>query len=67
MAHKKLSTKLSAEGHNLLSTWDEAIAMAKSKIKEIKRSIRTFESLRNQGAEFPVAEVARKGKRRKTA
>jgi len=70
--HKNLSTKLGRktgrEGDNFLSNWDEAITKAKLRIKEIKRSIRTFESLRDQGMEFPRSKrSSRKTRSRSTA
>ena len=67
MKHKSLSTKLSTLPNKSLSKWDEAIAKAKLKIKEVKRSIKTFESLRDQGMEFPAVETTQKAKRRKAA
>jgi hypothetical protein len=53
MSHKNLSTKFHNAQHKKLSNWDGAILQAKARIKEIKRSIRTFESLKAQGMEFP--------------
>jgi hypothetical protein len=59
---KKLSTKIKpAEGENL-SAWNEAITKARLRIKEIKRSIRTFESLRDSGMEFPEPKNKRSRK-----
>jgi len=48
-----MSTNLSKNVDNNLSGWNEAIAEAKEKIRELKNSIRTFESLRDQGMKFP--------------
>jgi hypothetical protein len=56
---KNPSTKLSKPGGKNLSRWNEAILRAKSQIKEIKRSIRTFESLRDPGMKFPERQAAR--------
>lgn len=53
MPAKRLSTKLSKTRNKSLSKWGEAIAEAKQRIKEFKRSIKTFESLRDQGMAFP--------------
>jgi len=53
MPGKRMSTKLSKIGDKSLSKWDEAIADAQQRIKEFKRSIKTFESLRDQGMPFP--------------
>lgn len=62
---KTLSTELSTEEDNLLSNWDEAIERAKKRIQEIKRSVRTFESLRDQGVKFPAEKAT--GKVRRTS
>jgi len=53
MPGKRLSTKLSKMTDKSLSKWEEAIADAQQRIKEFKRSIKTFESLRDQGMAFP--------------
>jgi hypothetical protein len=50
---KNVSTQFARSEIKYLSNWDEAISKAKARIKEIKRSIRTFESLRDQGMAFP--------------
>jgi hypothetical protein len=55
-----MSTTLSKNPDKSLSGWNEAIAEAKEKIKELKNSIRTFESLRDEGMKFP--NVRRRGK-----
>ena len=67
MKRKQVSTELSKRQDTSLSKWDEAIAKAKLKIKEVKRSIKTFESLRDQGMEFPQPKASRTEKRRKAA
>ena len=59
-----MSTELCSQPDKSLSRWNEAIALAKKRIKEIKRSVHVFESLRDQGMKFPEAE---KEKRRKAA
>lgn len=56
---EKLSTKLTLSASKYLSNWDEAISEAKERLKQIKRSIRTFESLRDQGMEFPQPKERR--------
>jgi hypothetical protein len=53
MSDKRLSTKLSKSGDKSLSKWDEAISDAKERIKTLKRSIRTFEDLRDSGMPWP--------------
>lgn len=56
MRNKSLQVNLSSSGVNSLSNsskWDRAILEAKKRIREIKRSITRFESLRAQGMEFP--------------
>ena len=60
---KVLSTNLSNIGDKSLSDWNEAIAEAKARIKELKDSIKTFESLRDEGMRFPAKPVRRKVKR----
>lgn len=53
MGRKSLSSSLSKRSGKSLSKWDEAIAEAKRRIAEFKRSIKTFESLRDSGMPFP--------------
>jgi hypothetical protein len=64
MAHKSVSSNLSKIGDKVLSRWDEAISEAKERIAELKRSIKTFESLRDGGMQFPEPKrkCARKGR-----
>jgi hypothetical protein len=50
---KPAASLLSNNLHKRLNKWDEAIADAKKMIRELKRSIGTFESLRDSGMEFP--------------
>ena len=64
MPGKSVSTKLSKSSDKSLSRWDEAIAEARQKIKEFKGSIRTFESLRDQGMAFPEPKTTSKRARR---
>lgn len=63
MLNKVLSTSFSPEGDKSLSGWDQAISQAKNRIKEIKRSITRFESLRAQGMEFPKPKAAKARRR----
>jgi hypothetical protein len=58
--HKGLSRKLSKAADKNLSKWDEAISEAKRKIKTLRQSIRTFETLRDNGVQFPESEQSRK-------
>ena len=53
MSNTTLSRRLSRTKDKSLSGWDRAIAEAKKRIREIKRSITRFESLKFQGMEFP--------------
>jgi hypothetical protein len=53
MKHKPLSTTLCKSGDKSLSKWDEAIAEAKRRISELKRSIRAFEHFKVSGTPFP--------------
>jgi hypothetical protein len=64
MPNQRVSTKLSKSGNKSLSRWNEAIAEAKQKIKEFRSSIRTFESLRDQGMVFPEPKATPKRARR---
>jgi len=63
MPNKSLSRTLSPVDDKSLSGWDRAIAEAKRRIREIKRSITRLESLRAQGMKFPEPKGnSRKGK-----
>ena len=62
-----MSTNLSKSDNKSLSEWDEAITEAKQKIKELKKSIKTFESLRDDGMKFPGKPLRRKVKRVRVA
>jgi hypothetical protein len=62
MKHKVVSTTLSRTGANNLSLWEEVILEAKQRIAALKRSIRTFESLRDEGMEFPEPKKRRSRK-----
>jgi hypothetical protein len=62
MKSKFSSTVLSKNFSDSVSGWDEAIERAKERLKEMKRSIRAFEEMRDSGMEFP----APKRKRRKS-
>jgi hypothetical protein len=60
--HKSVSRNLSKIGDKSLSRWDEAITEAKQRIAELKRSIKTFESLRDSGMQFPEPKKRRSRK-----
>lgn len=53
MKNKRLSTNLSKSSDKNLSKWNEAIDEAKERIKTLRRSIRTFEELRDSGMPWP--------------
>lgn len=53
MKDKPLSTSLCKSNDKSLSKWDEAIAEAKRRISELKRSIRAFEHFKVSGTPFP--------------
>ncbi|HEX8844319.1 MAG TPA: hypothetical protein VF791_06730 [Pyrinomonadaceae bacterium] len=62
MNHKHLQGDLSKKrrtGNKNLSMWNAAIEEAKSRIAELKRSIKTFESLRDGGMQFPEPKKRR--------
>ena len=61
MKSKSLSTKLSKLDDKSLSKWEDAISEAKEQIKTLKRSIRTFEELRDSGMPWPGTTDARSG------
>ena len=67
MQNKSLSTQLSSKADKSLSGWDRAIAEAKKRIREIKRSITRFESLRDQGMKFPAPKKKQKPSRSRLA
>jgi hypothetical protein len=60
--NKVLSIKLSKGENNNLSKWDEAILEAKNRIAALKKSIRTFEALRDNGMQFPEPKQTRSRK-----
>jgi hypothetical protein len=62
MKNKGLSTVLSKNGHKSLSKWNEVISEAKERIAALKRSIRTFQDLRDSGMKFPEPSNPRKSK-----
>jgi hypothetical protein len=55
-----MSTHLSKSDDKSLSGWNAAITEAKERIKELKNSIKTLESLRDEGMAFPEPEGKRK-------
>ncbi len=61
MVLKILSSQRRKRADKSLSNWERAISEAKQRIVDFKRSIRTMESLRDQGMEFPAP--SKRGKR----
>jgi len=53
MKNTSVSTSLSRKAYKSLSGWDRAISEAKSRIAALKRSIRTFQEMRERGVPFP--------------
>lgn len=62
MKHTPVSTNLCKIEHNNLSKWNEAIAEAKRRIADLKKSIRSFEHFRDSGVEFPEPKRPRRKK-----
>jgi hypothetical protein len=56
MKNKHPSTTLCKSGDKYLSGWESAILAAKERILELRRSIQTFEELRDSGMPFPEPE-----------
>jgi hypothetical protein len=63
MKDKQSSTTLSTRRDKSLSGWERAIFEAKTRITELRQSIRTFQSLRDEGMEFPEPEAKPSRKR----
>ena len=60
MKHTDSSTHLCKTDSNNLSGWDKAIAEAKWRIAELKKSIQSFEYFRESGVRFPEPKKGRK-------
>jgi hypothetical protein len=70
MKRKSLQENLSKNkprGSKNLSKWDAAIVEARDRIAELKRSIRTFQSLRDSGMQFPEPTKERSRKAKQSA